>query len=405
MLLSALRWFPVGLLVPILVLALQARGLDLAAIGRLMAVYGAVTVALELPTGGLSDVIGRRPVLATSSVASAIGAAALAVSTTMAGMTAGVALLGVGRALGSGPLESWFVDTVRRGDPDADISRGLAHGQAAEGVGLGVGSLVGGTLPAVGAALWPALPTSDAVLITFSVPLLASAALFVVHAVAVLLTVREDGRPPVGSAGVTRAVVGTLGEGWRITRGSPTLRRLVGYTAVLGVTLAGVELIAPGAFASLLGGGEQASAAYGLLVGASFGISALGAVVAPRIADRLGSPSRAVSWLATLTVPSVLLIGLPWFGGAATAFLVLYLVLGVNGPLLATLLHDEVSESARNTVLSIDSLMLQVGGIAASLAVGAMVSATSIAAGFVALAGVTLVGAVLLRGIGPRPVR
>lgn len=397
-LLSGLHWFPVGLVVPILVLSFQARGLDLASVGRLMALYGAVTLLLELPTGGLSDVVGRRPVLVAGSLASASGAVALAFSPQVVGLAAGVVLLAVGRALSSGPLESWFVDTVRDHDADADISRGLAHAQAADGVALGVGSLIGGALPTVAASLWPTLSTTgDAVLTSFSVSLLASAALFALHAVGVLLLVREPGRQRV--VGISGAVVGTLREGILLARSSTALRRLLGYTAVLGMTLGGVELVAPGAFATMLGGGEEGSAAYGVLVGLGFGVSAVGAVVAPRVAARLGSSRRAAAWLGLLAVPAVLLIGLPWFGAAALAYLALYLVLGVNGPLLATLVHDEVSSSARNTVLSLDSLLLQAGGIVASLAVGALVGATGPAAGFAAMAAVAAAGALLLWGL------
>ena len=41
----------------------QARGLTLGEIGVLFTVHGALVVTLELPTGGLADVLGRRPVV------------------------------------------------------------------------------------------------------------------------------------------------------------------------------------------------------------------------------------------------------------------------------------------------------------------------------------------------------
>src|SRR6185312_11862993 len=61
--LTALRWLPVGLTTPITVLLAQARGLSLAGIGVLFTVHGVVVTAMELPTGGLADVLGRRPVV------------------------------------------------------------------------------------------------------------------------------------------------------------------------------------------------------------------------------------------------------------------------------------------------------------------------------------------------------
>src|SRR4051812_49517099 len=73
--LTALRWFPVGLYIPVAVLLMQARGLDLATVGGLYAIYGIVTVALELPTGGLADVVGRRLVLVVAARTTALGLA------------------------------------------------------------------------------------------------------------------------------------------------------------------------------------------------------------------------------------------------------------------------------------------------------------------------------------------
>ena len=69
-LLSAMRWFPVGLVIPVMVLLLGARGLPINAVGQIMAVYGIVTLLLELPTGGLADSWGRRKVIVASALSS-----------------------------------------------------------------------------------------------------------------------------------------------------------------------------------------------------------------------------------------------------------------------------------------------------------------------------------------------
>ena len=70
--LSALRWVPAGLVIPVLVLMLGARGLSLAQTGQMMALYSVVTLSLELPTGGLADAWGRRPVIVASAVLQAL---------------------------------------------------------------------------------------------------------------------------------------------------------------------------------------------------------------------------------------------------------------------------------------------------------------------------------------------
>ena len=61
--LSATRWLPTGLTIPVLFVLMQERGLSLATIGLISGLGSAVVALLELPTGGLADALGRRPVL------------------------------------------------------------------------------------------------------------------------------------------------------------------------------------------------------------------------------------------------------------------------------------------------------------------------------------------------------
>jgi MFS family permease len=413
----------VGLIVPVLILLMQARGLDLAQAGQLMAVYGLVVIVLELPTGGLADTIGRRPVLAASSAFSALGSVVLGTATSPGLMLVAVLLLGAGRSLASGPLEAWYVDAVRRHDRDAEITSGIARAQAVEAVALGIGALVGGLLPGLVAPAWGGGAVSSSPVIPLSVPFLVSAAMLMVHAIAVVVLVVEPSRSagrhggsagqasdgsPVPASGHHSAdprratVVSTVAEGMRTALGTADLRRLIGYGAILGVAMGGVELISPVAFSALLGGPERAGAAYGLLVGLGFAAAALGAAIAPRVAGRFATDRAAATWIGLAAAPLMLLISAPVLGAAGGAFLALYLVMGVNGPVLAGLLHDRVDSGHRSTVLSVESLVMQVGGVAASLVVGGLVATTSTGLGYLVMALALAGGALLLRGITSR---
>ena len=78
--LSGIKWLPTGLLIPVLVLLMLERGLTFAELGIVMAAQGLLVLMLELPTGGLADLLGRRPVLlaATGFQIAAIGLLAVA---------------------------------------------------------------------------------------------------------------------------------------------------------------------------------------------------------------------------------------------------------------------------------------------------------------------------------------
>lgn len=122
--------------------------MGLAAIAGLFAVHSLTVAALELPTGGLSDVIGRRTVLAAAGVFNLTALTLLALGTTVWALTLAMVLMGSGRALSSGPAEAWYVDTVQaHSGPGAELRTGLARGNTACATALALGTLIGGGLP------------------------------------------------------------------------------------------------------------------------------------------------------------------------------------------------------------------------------------------------------------------
>jgi MFS family permease len=368
--LIALRWGATGLVIPVQMLLYTARGLDLTTIGLLVALYSALIVALELPTGGLADLMGRRRTMLVAGVF--LVAAMLAVAFSQhAWQFAGASVLSaIGRALSSGPIESWYVDTVRAADPEASLRTGLSRGWAVEAVALGVAAIVGGAVP----QWFDGLP-ADGLLIPFSIPALGAAALAVVSTAATALLMTEPPRTaaPVGLAATVRGVPGQIAEGVRLAWRDPVIRLLVGRTAMIGMSLFVLEILAPLQFAALLGGPERAAAAYGVLVTAAFLGTAAGAAVAPALCRIGGAHPLSVAALATAaTALGAGLIGVAAAGAggfvlAAGGYLLAYLAGGVPGPLATEALHERVGATRRATLVSVSSLALQLGGLGGSL--------------------------------------
>jgi len=92
LLLIGLRWFQSGLLIPILVLLMVSRGLSLVEIGLVGSVQGVIVLILELPTGGLSDSLGRRPTLLLAYAFAVAGLAMLYLADSVSGFVAATAL-------------------------------------------------------------------------------------------------------------------------------------------------------------------------------------------------------------------------------------------------------------------------------------------------------------------------
>ena len=134
--LTALRWLPVGLLVPVYVRLMLDHGLDLATIGMVMIVYTVTVISLEIPTGGLADTIGamfgarRRHAVAGHDVRMAARRRPHRSRSSASPWSTAPS------ALRSGPLEAWYVsDAVTHGRDDT-VTRGVSLGAVAEAGGL-----------------------------------------------------------------------------------------------------------------------------------------------------------------------------------------------------------------------------------------------------------------------------
>ncbi len=77
-----------------------------------MAAQGLLVLVLDLPTGGLADAFGRKPVLVTAALLNVVSLALFAVASSVALFVVVFLLQGAFRALDSGPLDSWYVDAV-----------------------------------------------------------------------------------------------------------------------------------------------------------------------------------------------------------------------------------------------------------------------------------------------------
>ena len=379
-LLSFLLWLPVGLYLVPLVLLMLDRGLPVSTIAVIGVVYGLTIAVLELPTGGLADVLGRRPVLIASAVAGAAGLLLLGLADTVALFVASAVLRGVARALSTGPLEAWYVDTVHAElGREADLTAGLARGEVAASLALCGGTLAGGLLPLV---LNDAGPVP-----VLAVPVLVAAVLEVLRA---LLTtgLNEPPHPRPAAGAVLRSVPATVVAGLRVAGRDRALTRVLLAAGGAGIALGTIELLTP-AWLAGLSTGPRAAATYAVVAAAGFGAEAIGGMLAAAAVRRLSSHARAAA--AGWTVAALALAGLAGcalLSGtvamvlAGTAYCVLFIGLGAGFPAQAHLLHERVEPGGRATVLSVQSLLMQVVGAVAITVIGWQATSNGIAAGY-----------------------
>ncbi|MEE1928300.1 MFS transporter [Streptomyces sp. TRM 70351] len=377
-----LFWLPAGLAIAPLVLLFTERGMALAAIAGFLAAHSLTAAVLELPTGGLSDVLGRRTVLAAAGLLNLTALTLQALGTTAWTLALGTALMGAGRALSSGPAEAWYVDTVQaRSGPDAGLRTGLARGSSATSAALAAGTLLGGGLPwllALGPDLGARLgQATSGLVLPLSTPLLLGAAVEAVFVWYVLTALHEPPRPATALRDVLRGVPATVRDGLRLGGHDALVRRLLLTAGAAGGALATIELLTPGRAAHLTGTPASGAVLFAAVACAGFTCSGIGSHLAPLTARLAGSGERAVLVGLGASAGGLLLLGgtaastgtLPTVL-AALGYGLVYLGLGAAGPSENELLHRRVPGTRRATALSLQSLLLQLAGALTGLAAG-----------------------------------
>ena len=314
LLLTLTRWFPVGLVVTVTTLLPIERGLSVPETLTALSLTGFVVFALELPTAGLADSLGRRPMLVAAAVLQVAAAALFLSAQTFWAFALAAAVTGIFRALDSGPLESWFVDTVHATEPGADVDRPLAAQGTVLGVAIAAGALISG-----GLVWWHPLDAWSSLVLPYAV----YAALSIVHLVAVIALVRETPRNAAHPSGADDAA------------------HVADAATDAGAAGPGATPALPPAPSSGTRGGSGVAARV------------RGSARQPQaVADHPGRLARVLNGL-----------GAVWMGlalgpvGLIAAYLVTYGLHGACGPAYQALLHREAESRNRTTVLSMASMV------------------------------------------------
>ena len=383
LILSCTRWLPVGLVVGILTLVALERGLTITEVMSYSVAQGIVVMLLELPSSGFADVFGRRPLLLLAGVVNVLSGLAFLAAHTFWEFAAAAALMGLYRALDSGPLDAWFVDTIHATTPGVDVDRDLARQGTVIGLAIALGSIASGGLIA-----WHPIASQSA----FPLPILVFVGLNVVHLLATAALMTE---PPRHSGPRLRAVKGALretpaviGAGLRLLRHNGVLAGIVAVEIFWVIGMAVFETFQPVRLAEMLGSEDRAGVWMGPTAAAGWAAFAVGAHLAGRLSSRFGVARTAIIARVCNGLGAAVM-GLT-LGPAAlvSAYLVTYSLHGLGGAPHLALLHREAAPENRATVVSINSMSMFAAGIVVMPALGALAQQTSTQTAMV-VAGVT----------------
>jgi len=342
------------------ILHLDVLDLNVTTIGAIMAAYSLMIAIVEVPSGAVSDVWGRRKTKLLASWVMAGAYLILASASGLVDVLVSAALLGTGRALYSGAADAWFVDEVGDAKSPAVLA-GFAKSEAAHNIGFAAGSLTGAFLPQLTSGTLPDR-------LVFAPVFALGAAMLLVDLVLTLRVMVENRKPhhmPLG--GVYRTTIAGIAN----ALDSSIPRWTAVSMVVVGGSVACTELLTPLGLAEGVGT-ERALLFFGPLVAGSWGFSAVASLLTNRVESAAGSLQRASGLSMVVLALAVLPAALEAWYMPVVAYVTVTFVLGALLPLLAASLHGHVRSANRATAASVLNLSMMLGAAGGSVLVGAL---------------------------------
>ncbi|MCR9159330.1 MAG: MFS transporter [Nannocystaceae bacterium] len=133
---------------PVFFLYFSSR-FDVADVLVLEAIYYGAVVVLEVPSGYLSDRLGRRPTMVAAAVAWSVGYAALALGGSWWVFAAGQVAVAMGMAFNSGTDSTMVYESLAAQERGGELAAVEGKAQAWGAIAMAVAALVGGVLASV----------------------------------------------------------------------------------------------------------------------------------------------------------------------------------------------------------------------------------------------------------------
>jgi len=332
-----LSFFLAGTLffLPIIALYFKESLFTLTNVAIIFSVLATSTMIFEVPSGVISDLFGRRNTMIASYLILLLSIFFLYFGSNMLMFCIFAVLKALSRSLSSGTDKALIYDTLKAEGQEHLFKKATGIYQAAWALGGSLGSLVGGFLAVY----------------SLSLPVLAS---FVPVGLSIIsiLFLKEV---PFVKADHKKMHKQTLDSIKTILRDKQLI-----IIALSGVFLMGIGASLHELRAIFFEYKEIPLAYFGIISAFAYGLASLGFASSHYIAEKLGdklSLVSAVFLFAVIYISAVfsgpLIVGLCFI---ATSFF-----FGVRSPIMDHLVNREIESSQRATIMSINSLMNQVG--------------------------------------------
>lgn len=358
-----------GLLVPVLSLLLLDKGASLSNLSIILGLYAFTVIILELPTGIIADVFGRKKSFCLSVIVSILSLITLLFGRGIIFLCFGMMLYGFSRALASGSFDAMFIDYYIDNYGKDKLHNITTRLSVLEALGMSAGALSGGFFPEISNTYFLSLGTYDLNLIVRIV-------LAVTVAILSFAFIQETGNYEKEERITLKQHI--KNSSIIVTKSSTVICIFISVFST-GFFLSSLETYWQPHFITLLPGNDSMGL-LGLMAFLYFAAATLGSIGSNKIFKEYKfDPPKMYVILRTMLAISLIFTALqtnvPVFIALYSS---IYLLFGMASIPEGVILNSEIPNEIRASVLSVNSLIMQIGGLTGSLLYSILINYISI---------------------------
>ncbi|MGD9570082.1 MAG: MFS transporter [Sedimentibacter sp.] len=364
-----LNSFLTGIITPILSLVLLDKGASLSNLSIVLGLYAFTVIVLELPTGIIADVFGRKKSFCLSIIISIISIVTILFSNGFIFLCIAMMLYGLGRALSSGSFDAMFIDYYIDTYGKDKLHNITTRLSVLEALGMSAGALSGGFFPQVSSTYFTSIGMYDLNLIIRII-------IALIVAILSFAFIQEDKNYEKDER---ISLKQHIKNSSMIVSKSSTIICIFISVFATGFFLSSLETYWQPHFITLLPS-DDSMGLLGIMAFLYFAAATVGSISSNRIIKKYKFDLKKMYLilrilLAVFLILTALQTNVPVFIGLYAS---IYLFFGMAMVPEGAILNSEIPNEIRASVLSVYSLAMQIGGLTGSLLYSILIKYISI---------------------------
>lgn len=339
-----------GLLVPVFSLLLIDKGATLSKLSILLGIYSFSVIVLELPTGIMADIIGKKKTFCLSLIVSLIFSVVILLGNGLVVLYIGMLLYGLNRAISSGSFEALFIDSYINEFGKDRLHVVTTRINVIDALGLSAGALTGGYLPEISSKYFSSIGMYDLSLI---VRIILIFIILIIAMVYIKETVVNESKKQV-------SLLEHIKNSSNIVIENKNIICIFISVFSTGFLFSSLETYWQPHFISLMPN-NGAMFLLGVMAFIYFAAAMAGNIIYGRVFSKLNTKKMYVLLRSILAMVLIITASQTNIVLFMVFYSLIYLFFGMSNIPESIILNREIPNEFRASVLSLNSLILQIG--------------------------------------------